>query len=284
MTIKMGLNQSALFNAQTEEFITLCSKWNINNVELRVPKLKEWLYLTSEAHIREVLHTHGTTVTAINSLDDFALVPQDNLKILELETEMIGRMCEAVECPLVIAPVGRMFGTLTSKKEVIEKTLERLEIVSSILAPHGAVVGLEPIAFPEFSIKTIHEADRICSESGISDIGLVVDYYNLFQGGMYPDDFFEIKSPIHMIHVNDAEIFPLDKLDVMYTRTFPNDGNINSVEWTLAALRSGYKGIFSLEIFMKSLWELNSETAMYKIANKISKFAEIVENKAKESE
>jgi sugar phosphate isomerase/epimerase len=239
--------------------------------------LKEWLYKDSAASVRKILKDHRTSVVALNSLDDFGLVPQENLPILEYEAEMVGRMCEAVECPLVVAPVGRWFDNPLPREEVREKTLERLEVISRILAAHGAAVGLEPIAFSEFSVQTVQEADSICFESDRSDTGLVIDYYNLFQGGMKPDDFSAVRSPIHIIHVNDAEMLPLDKLDVMYTRTFPGDGSIDTAEWTAAALRAGYTGVFSFELFVRELWSLDPDMAMYKTAKKLNMFAEMVE-------
>ncbi len=271
--MKIGMNQAVMFSASTDEFLELCSHYEIGNVELRVPKLKEWLYANTASNARSRLKALNIEVAAVNSLDDFGMVPKENLPILRSEADFVGKLCEAVECPLVIAPVGRWGGTPNLyTDEVMRITLERLELLTAILRPYGVKVGVEPIAFPEFTIKTIQETDELCASSGNSDNGLVVDYYNLFQGGMQPKDFHTLISPVHIIHINDAELYPADSLDVVSTRTFPGDGSIDVVEWTAEAVRSGYRGVFSLEIFPKDLWDLDPRVAMHKTVQKLKQF------------
>jgi len=285
MNLQTGLNQGILFETPTETFIELCGKWEIRNIELRVPKLREWVCRDSVSKIRKVLRDNKITITALNSLDDFGLVPDENLGLLAAEAEWVGRMCEAVECPLVIAPVGRWFDAPIPLDQVRRLTLERLDLLSRTLAPCDAVVGLEPIAFPEFSIQSVHMADSICQEARIPGSGLVIDFYNLFQGGMIPNDFPKLKSPIHIIHLNDAEMLPPEKLDVMYSRTFPGDGKLDAEAWTLAALKAGYTGVFSLELFLRDLWQMEPDAAMFKIAGKLQQFTENIDTQlAKELE
>lgn len=274
--MKLAINQAVLFSASTDTFLNLCQEYDIQSIEFRVPKLKEWLYANSKTEARRKLSSLGIKVAAVNSLDDFGLVPRENLKILKSETEFVAHLCEAIECELVIAPVGRWFNTIRAKEEVASKTLERLELINNILDPYGIKVGVEPISFPEFSIQTIQEADEICQLSGNSANGLVVDYYNLFQGGMRPGDFPVLKSPVHIIHVNDADILPSKNLDVASTRAFPGDGTINSLEWTVEAIKSGYDGVFSLETFPKDLWEMDPQAAMFKAVGKLKKFRDQV--------
>ena len=252
------------------------------HIEFRAPKLREFLYFKSGTEVRKRLKESGVEVVALNSIDDFGLVPDENLGLLRKEAEFIGQMCEAVECPLVIAPVGRWFDRKQEMPVVIEKTVERLDIVGRILKSYGADVGVEPIAFPEFSISSIYDADEVCCQSKEGTPGLIVDYYNLFQGGMEPGDFHKLKSPVHLVHINDADFQPSENLDVCTTRAFPGEGSLDAVDWTVQAIKSGYDGPFSLEIFLKEIWDMEPAVGMYKVVNKLKNFKESVEQRLKE--
>ncbi len=278
-SMKLALNQAVLFSSSTERFIDLCSQNGIKNIEFRVPKLKEYLYFNSGIQLSKKLKDLDLNVIALNSLDDFGLVPDDNLSLLTHEVHFVGQMCEFVNCPLVIAPVGRCYRTQLEKSEVLEKHVERLNFISDILKEYGVKVGVEPIAFSDFSVHSIHDADEICQCSSAGDAGLIVDYYNLFQKGMSPKDFEKLRSPVHLIHINDADFLPAEVLDVVDTRVFPGDGSLNALEWTLQALEAGYKGCFSLEVFLKNLWEMEPETAMFKIMKKLEIFNSTVNAK-----
>ncbi len=275
--LKLAMNQGVLFSASTAQFLELSSTYGLKAVELRAPKLKEWLYEVSSRKAKRVLADCGISVIAVNSLDDFSLVPDENLSLLEKETEWIGQMCEMVSCPLVIAPVGRWFDVRIPPEKVRDMSARRLELLNRVLSRYGVSVGVEPISFPEFSIQSIKEADDLCASSGNPANGLIVDYYNLFQGGMQPSDFSCLASPVHLVHINDAEFLPKDKLDVVENRAFPGEGSLDALTWTIEALRSGYDGYFSLEIFSKALWALEPADGMYTAMHKLNRFAEAVE-------
>ena len=279
--MKIAINQAVFFTAETEKFLEQCSFYGIEAVEIRIPKLKEWLYHTPLSKASKKLKELNLKVIALNSLDDFSLVPEENLDFLVKETELAGMFCEAVGCNLVIAPAGRWFADRIPQEEVRKLTMERLELLDNVLDKYGVKVGLEPIAFPEFSIHSVFEADEICRKCRPERNGLVVDYYNLFQGGMRPDDFSGLKSDIYLIHINDSDFLPPEKLDVCSTRVFPGDGCLDAADWTRKALDAGYKGYFSLEIFSKELWETDIESGMYKAVEKLKSFEEKLKGEIK---
>jgi sugar phosphate isomerase/epimerase len=282
--MRIAINQGVFFESPTEVFLELCSSHHIKAIEFRLPKLKEWLYSIPISEAKKRLEILGLEVIALNSLDDFGLVPAENLDLLRREAEFAGSLCNAVHCPLVIAPVGRWFSAPLPAKEVYEKTLERFSLLVEVLAPFGVNVGIEPISFPEFSIQNIHTAEELCLAVGGDNAGLIVDYYNLFQGGMVPDDFVSLRAPIFLIHINDADFLPAANLDVVSTRVFPGDGSLHAAEWTKKALEAGYDGYFSLEIFDKELWKLDAAAAMYKTIAKLEYFSMAVKNACKQGE
>jgi sugar phosphate isomerase/epimerase len=163
----VGLNQGALMQARMEEFLTECSRTGISQVELRVPKLVEALYHMSPVEMRKRLDDNGVTVTALNSMDDFALVPDENLPLLRREAENAVHLCSVVDCDLVVAPVGRWFAEpYPSAEEVIQLSARRLQFIADILEPAGIRIGVEPIAFPHFTIWDLEQSVAVIDTQG----------------------------------------------------------------------------------------------------------------------
>lgn len=269
---RIALNQSILMNSNTIDFLKESKKHGYEKIELRISKLKEELFIYNNKLI-SYLKNNSMKVVALNSLDNFGFVEDDYLNVLENEVRTAGELCKILNCNLVIAPVSKWINIKPSKRVVIETTLKRLNFVSSILNDYDVVVGLEPISFPEFTVNDIKTADEIIQKSNNKKTnGLIIDLYNLFNGGMVPEDFYGLKSKIHLIHINDAEMLPLESLDILTTRTFPGDGCIDVKHWMKTAINAGYKGDFSLEIFDNKIWNYKISDAMDYIDNKLNSF------------
>ena len=273
MTIKFAINQSVINQCQTEDFISLSAQAGFNAVELRVPRLKESLYRIPASTLSKHLKKHGISVLSINSIDDFSMVPEENLDILKMECEFIGRMCEILECPMVVAPVARWYGPPLPVEEIKSISQARLSYVADILARFGVVTGFEPICFPEHTVRDLALAQDIIDGSTAKSVGFVLDIYNLFRGGITPDDIVGLRYPTYLMHINDAEDAPLENLDVLDNREFPGEGVANAREWVNASIRSGYEGHFSLEIFQQRIWAMNPENALALCSEKLSRFA-----------
>lgn len=274
MSVTVGLNQGAVMQSRMEEFLDSCGTVGIREVELRVPKLIEALYHMPVPEFQERLDRNGVTVTALNSMDDFALVPDDSVELLQREAENVVHLCRAARCDLVVAPVGRWF----EKEEpdwswVLERSAGRLEIVAEILGPAGIRVGVEPIAFPHFSVWSLEGSMEIIQTSGVDSAVLVADVYNLMAGKSTAESMRKLGTKIGMIHVNDAPHRSHAELDVMYTRRFPGEGVLSPADWVRAAWDGGFDGPISMEIFMKDLWEMDLNAAMRLCGDKAEQFA-----------
>ncbi len=278
MGINIAINQSMIMQCQTEEFIPVCAKAGFNAVELRIPKLKETLYHISYKEFAGLLKKHGISVLSLNAIDDFSMVPEENLDLLKMECESIGRMCEMMGCAMVVAPVARWFGSPPSREEVITVSQERLRYVADLFKPFGVRIGFEPISFPEFTVQDLDLSQEIIDKSGAKSVGFVPDIYNLFRGGVQPDELTKLKYPIYLMHINDAEDSPLENLHVMYNRVFPGEGVANAKAWVQVVLQIGYQGYFSLELFRQEIWDMNPQEAASLCYNKLQTFAKSVEN------
>jgi 4-hydroxyphenylpyruvate dioxygenase len=146
-------------------------------------------------------------------------------------------------------------------------------MIAEIFEPEGIRVGIEPIAFPSFSVWSLEGAIEVIAASGVQSAVLVADVYNLMMGESTVESMRRYGKEIGMIHVNDAPEVNAEKLDVMYTRRFPGEGILEPAEWVRAAIAGGFTGPVSMEIFMKDLWEMELRSALGLCLSKMQQFA-----------
>lgn len=278
MTPVVGMNQGAVMQSSLEVFLNSCARHGVRQVELRAPKVQEALYHMAPAELQSRLNDAGVVVTAVNSLDDFALVPDENLAILEREAQTMAQLCVATRCDLAVAPVGRWFTQEAPSWDwVRERSADRLRRVEHILSAEGIRVGVEPIAFPHFTIGSLEESMEIIDAAGSASAVLVADVYNLMQGRSTVESMEKLARRIGMLHVNDAPHRRYSEMDVMYTRLFPGDGILEPETWVMAAQNGGYDGPVSMEIFMKQVWEMDGDAAVRLCAEKAQAFEAVLE-------
>jgi sugar phosphate isomerase/epimerase len=272
----IGINQSCIMQARLEEFIPACAGNGIHEVELRVPKLVDAHYRMSSASITAMLEQNGMTVTSVNSLEDFGLVPDDNLPILRREVETLVHYCRTCGTDLVVAPVARWYDTTTDAEWIKATTADRLRFVADILEPLGISVGFEPIAYDTFTIWSLEESLEIIERSGASNVSLVADVYNLARGSSNVESLRHFGKQISLIHVNDAPHSRLDELDLVSDRTFPQTGILDPRRWVEAAIDGGFDGPVSIEIFPDNVWEMEIAEAAALCAEHTKRFGALL--------
>lgn len=270
--MQIGINQSCIMQARLEQFLDACSDAGIRQVELRTPKLQEAHYHSAPAQIGELLRHSDITVTAINSLEDFGLVPDDSLPILRREVETMATYCRSCDCSLVVAPVARWFEPEIDREWVAERTACRLRFIADILGESGVEVGLEPIAYDTFTVWSLEAAADIIDRSGAKNVSLVADVYNLVRGKSTVDSMRRFGRRISMIHLNDAPHSDFDQMDLVHAREFPGDGVLDPAAWVHAAREGGFNGPLSIEIFPRRVWEMETSTAARVCATKCRAF------------
>ena len=274
--MKFAINQSTIMECSTQEFLTACNACGFNGVELRIPKLKEALYWISYKDFTDLLKKYNISVIGLNALENFSLVPKENLDVLRKECEFVAKLCEIVGCTMVVAPVAKWYDVFPSGEKLREISTKRLNFIAEIFNPLGIQVGLEPVGFPQFTIKDLKLSQEIMDKSFAKSMGLVIDVFNLFRGGTKPEELSFLRYPISVMHINDAEDIPIEELNVLYNRTFPGEGVASTAKWVRTALQSDYKGYFSLELFRRELWEMSPLEAARLCREKLDKFAETI--------
>ncbi len=272
MNYDIGINQSTLMKCRTEDFLAACGNVGFHSVELRLPKLRETLYTTREGTIENLLGKYNIRVVALNAIDDFALVPDNYCHALEAELKNVGELCKLVSCNLVVAPVGRWFSEPLEYNMVMNRSVNRVQLAAKILSDFDVTVGLEPIAFPNFSIRNLRDSVEIVRRCSEKNIVVVADIYNLANGNTVPDDMANFISNIGLIHINDSKDISPEERDVMLSRTFPGEGILSVNKWIESCLAAGYQGCFSLELFDNDIWNLDPDIAADMAYHKLEGF------------
>jgi sugar phosphate isomerase/epimerase len=272
----VGINQSCIMQARFEEFLLACFRTGISEVELRVPKLIEAHYHLSPDRMRELIRESGVAVRAINSLEDFGLVPPENLDILRREVETMRHFCETCDCNLVVAPVARWFEPAPDREWIMDLSAKRLRFIADILEPAGITIGLEPIAYRDYTIWTLEESHALIERSGARNVSLVADVYNLIRGSSTIESMCRYGRDISMIHLDDAPSRRFSELDLVHARTFPGEGVLQPSSWVHAAQDGGFTGHLSIEVFPQKLWAMEPLEAAKICANHCRSFADLL--------
>lgn len=274
--MNISINQNTIMQCGTEEFMIVSAEAGFKGVELRIEKIRNTLYKKPIKEIINLVKKLKINIVSLNALEDFSFVPEQNLEILKAECNFIGKICEMLECPMVVAcptrNVERIDNSLTDK-DIIRITKSKLSFIENIFSKYSVQVGFEPIGFPEYSIRDLNNTRELFKESNVKSAGIVIDIYNLFRGGVSPTEVKNLGNLIALVHLNDAvEDIAFEKLHVLHNRTFPGEGTANAKEWVDIINKESYKGYFSLELFNKEIWDMKAGKAADLCYQKIKNF------------
>lgn len=248
------MNQSTIMHVGTEEFIEVSAKAGFNFVELRQPKIEEYLLRNSKDKLLSLTNKLGVKVAALHVLEDFTLVPEENLVFMLKKAEAMLSICSLIDCNLLMVGPSRNIAGIT-KRKIIELSLKRLQLLSSIAREYGIIIGFEPAGFKDSSIKKIKDGLEIVSLISMENVKLVIDNFHFFAGKNKLDDLKEIPmDEVVMVHISDFEAsegISLSDED----RVVPGEGNFDFDSFFKILKDSGYKGIISVEAFSKKLLE-----------------------------
>jgi len=126
------------------------------------------------------------------------------------------------------------------------------------------------------TLQHLGEAAFVCIESGHSNACVLADVYHLHKGGS-PISGLKLLNgaAIHVFHVND---YPLDPPPATITdghRVFPGDGKAPLDEIFQTLYSTGFRGVFSLELFNETYYKQDplqvAQTGLSKTRDAVAK-------------
>jgi 2-keto-myo-inositol isomerase len=273
--MKFAVNENTIFQCDLVDFLKSSRKAGFSAVELSYSKLKDALKFVSAQEIKR--QCADLEVLSLNAFEDVFFVPEENLKALEVEASLMGELCRAIECPVVVVPSGRWYskyGALPEYKDLISISQNRLGLVKEILDQFEVETMFEPINYPEFHIGRPSEVNDLLDKEMLRDLRIVPDVHNLHYNGLGPSQLLEVNADIGIFHIDDTPGIPHEKLHVATTRVFPGDGLARVSDWVQTAYEKGYQGYFSLELFDAEIYKQTPDFALSLCRRKLDAFAE----------
>ncbi len=155
-----------------------------------------------------------------------------------------------------VAPGGAYSGPADlSPAELRRVTAEALRAVADLGAPHGIRMYLEPVAWTPLSslagaVEAIDAAER-------DNVGLVLDFWHLWQHGETPDSIARL-DPRIIFGVDFADsLGPAGTAgpDQRSRCVWPGEGEIPLREWVDAVRSTGFDGWWDNELYSPVHWE-----------------------------
>jgi sugar phosphate isomerase/epimerase len=155
-----------------------------------------------------------------------------------------------------VAPGGPYTGPAElSPSELRRVTADALRAVADLGAPHGIRYYLEPVAWTP--LAPLARAVEVIDTAERDNVGLVLDFWHLWQGGTTPDDIARLdRRVISGVDFADA-LGPSGSgtPDQRSRCVWPGEGDIPLREWADAVRSTGFDGWWDNELYSPPHWE-----------------------------
>ncbi len=199
--------------------------------------------------VNQMCNDTGIEIISINAVQKFNL--QDNFKIAQEEIKQTIALCNEIGCSSIVLCPNNDIEDNRSADEFLLDTIDALKLYEPLFKEYGVTAYVEPLGFPECSIRTKQSAIEAIKAAGFPEIySIVHDTFHHFLG---PDDRY-YSDETGLVHISgiqkvqsgteirDEHRVLIDKNDIMETRK-----QIHILE------DRGYLGMYSFEPFAASI-------------------------------
>jgi sugar phosphate isomerase/epimerase len=242
--------------------IRLAKETGWDGVFLREEHLRRYLAQGySPASLREALG--GLEPVNLGALADVERWRPDERASMLREAEALTQLAVDVGASWVqlltgpVQPGGAYAGPGSlSRAERRRVTAEGLRAVAGLGTPHGIRYYLEPIAWTP--LASLAEAVEAVDAAECDNVGLVLDFWHLWQSGATPDEVARLdRRLIAGVDFADSLGRPgSGGPDQFSRRVWPGEGSIPLREWVAAVKATGFDGWWDNELYSPVHWEL----------------------------
>ncbi|WP_082153051.1 sugar phosphate isomerase/epimerase family protein [Brenneria goodwinii] len=273
--MKLGFNQATcMMNSTLEQDIQLAESYGYDVIELRLDMLTNYLQQHDISELAAFFATSHLQPYGYNSLEDITFCDPESWREKRDQLAFACNVASTIggDC-LVVVPTIRA-GLARSQDEVIKDSVKRLREMSDYAGEHGMRLAFEPIGSAHCCVRSLPLAMEIVDAVDRSNVGLVVDAFNLFLFDQWQDPTILRQVPtekIFVYHIDDSDDLPVDKLDHCH-RLFPGNGIIPLTEISRQLASIHYTGPCSLELFNPGYWRMEARDVFEIGANKTRPF------------
>ncbi|SFS52197.1 Sugar phosphate isomerase/epimerase [Paenibacillus sp. 453mf] len=249
MNVKIGLTKAGIGPIDDVLFIQKAAEYGFEAVDLDAKQLVDKNGLE---RAQQLLKDHGMIIGSIGldvewrGTDEQFKQGLEGLTLSAACAEQLG--CKA--CTTYILP-----STDEKAASFMARSISRLRLCAEVLGAYGIRLGLEFVgphhlrtAWKHPFIWTAEETLEMIDAMGMSNVGLLVDFYHCHTTGLTPNDLLRLKeNQIVHVHINDAYDLPVEQL-LDNDRAYPGEGVIDLSGYLNSLALIGYHGVVSQEV------------------------------------
>lgn len=252
-----------------ETDLRLCEAAGFDYIEIRLDLLSRYLWTHTLGELKAWFSAHHLKPHALNAVylrDGFlseAVPPQENETLLEqfafaaYAAEELGAGAIILVPPF--SPDGGPYRRPQAEAEA--DCVRMLKQLGVLAAERNVKLCFEIVGLQKSAVRTMASARRIVEAVDLSNVGYVVDSYNLYLFGRI-NEFSQIadlgREKIFAAHINNADDVPECEMG-QHCRRFPDSGVVDLKNY-LGVLRDmGYDGMLSVETFRPEYWQQTPE-------------------------
>jgi 2-keto-myo-inositol isomerase len=222
-------------------------------LELWATKIDRYLSVHTLDDLGALLDDGGVAPMSINSLE-FITFRGDDYPQIQARCRELCQMAQTIGCPTVVVVPSPTPSRETTWEEIVEETVAVLRDLGGIAAEHEARLSFELLGFGWCSVRTPRGAWQIVQETGLDNVGLVVDCAHFYGGGGILEELDSLDPGyIFTFHLDDLEDVPKEAITDA-KRLLPGLGVIPLDEICQRLKRLGYDGDCSVELFRPEYW------------------------------
>ncbi|GIH28627.1 4-hydroxyphenylpyruvate dioxygenase [Acrocarpospora phusangensis] len=188
----------------------------------------------------------GLTIDLYQPFRDFEAMPADSLSAGMRRAERKFRLMERLGADLLLVCSNVSPAAIDSD----DLAADQLRSLASLAAEYGIRIAYEALAWGRHVDDYLH-AWRIVRQAGHPNLGVCLDSFHILSRGSDPIGIEAIPGEkIFFLQLADAPLLAMDVLQwSRHYRCFPGQGMLDVAGLVGHALRAGYAGPLSLEVF-----------------------------------
>ena len=250
--MELGLHAGCIMHTNVVTDVRIAREAGYDAIEIWIPKLVRYLevgYTVDElkAKMGDLKAAMMNCLLSVEGQD-----PAFRKKLRE-DCGRLAKVARGIGCPTIqVIVLNELDGLPWSKmKSLLVASFQEL---ADIAGEYGVRFGLEPVVFSDFHHLT--QALEVIEEAGRENLGLVVDTWHVWTSG----EAWEVveglnPGTIYSAHIGDTNPKRGAQWHDDDRTALPGEGILPLEEGVRAILKTGYEGVWSVEMLSHRHWE-----------------------------
>ncbi len=255
----IGLNgATTMKNADLVSDIHLAEKTKYDLLEIWKAKLNDYASREDLTSLVNLFARAKIKPYAINSIENITFRDKEDFGQIKDEILRLSKVAHGIKCKyLVVVPSHKPRDT--TKREIIEESVESLRQLSKIALDYDVALAFEFIGREDSSVNNLATCWDIVETVDLNNVGLVIDTFHFYLGNSSLESLRKVDpEKIFIFHINDSEDLPRNKLEDK-NRLLPGKGIIPLRKIAKELQGIGYNRMVSVELFRPEYWGWDPE-------------------------